>query len=81
MKRFFFSTAFERAVFAFALMFFLAVGACAGNKPHYTPRLPCPDLPLLPDEATHQQLVDHDAEVVRMYGECRKARRVNPRQE
>lgn len=61
---------------------FIALSACTIRpKVTYLPRLPCPDLPLLADDATHEQLAEHDAQVVQMYGECRKARRVNPRQD
>jgi hypothetical protein len=59
----------------------LSLTGCACMKACYTRRLPCPDLPLLADDATHTQLAEHDALVVQMYGECRKARRVNPKQE
>lgn len=59
----------------------VSLSACALPHAKYAPRLPCPDLPLLAEDATHAQLADHDALVVQMYGECRKARRVNPRQD
>ncbi|WP_186126730.1 hypothetical protein [Burkholderia gladioli] len=55
-----------------------ALFACTPARPRYTPRLPCPDLPELPASATRAELEQHDLTVVRMYGECRKARRVNP---
>jgi hypothetical protein len=65
---------------ALLLCLMLLLYGCA-SRVTYTPRLPCPDLPLLADDATHEQIVDHDAQVVKMYGECRKARRVNPRKD
>ncbi|QJP72413.1 hypothetical protein [Burkholderia glumae] len=61
-----------------AVLICIAVAACASPLPRYTPRLPCPDLPELPASATRAELEQHDLTVVRMYGECRKARRVNP---
>ncbi|MBA1364832.1 hypothetical protein [Burkholderia gladioli] len=64
---------------AIAVLICIAVAACASPRPRYTPRLPCPDLPELPASATRAELEQHDLTVVRMYGECRKARRVNPR--
>lgn len=67
-----------RVILVFLLV---ALSGCTVAKPGYTRRLPCPDLPLLPDDATHTQLAEHDALVVQMYGDCRKARRVNPKQE
>ncbi|MBW5285934.1 hypothetical protein [Burkholderia gladioli] len=62
-----------------AILLCVVMGACASPRPRYTPRLPCPDLPELPASATRAELEQHDLTVVRMYGECRKARRVNPR--
>ncbi|WP_141755089.1 hypothetical protein [Burkholderia plantarii] len=68
---------------AIACLICIAVAACAVPGPparaRYTPRLPCPDLPELPASTTRAELEQHDLTVVRMYGECRKARRVNPR--
>ncbi|ATF86873.1 hypothetical protein [Burkholderia gladioli] len=62
-----------------AVLICIVAAACASPRPRYTPRMPCPDLPELPASATRAELEQHDLTVVRMYGECRKARRVNPR--
>lgn len=58
-----------------------SLAACAAPRTRYTPRLPCPDLPELSATPTRAELEDHDLTVVRMYGRCRAARRVNPRVE
>ncbi|SDV49177.1 hypothetical protein SAMN05216551_107130 [Chitinasiproducens palmae] len=64
-----------------ALSLCVALAACGTPRPRYAPRLPCPDLPELSANPTRAELEEHDLTVVRMYGKCRAARRVNPRVE
>jgi hypothetical protein len=52
--------------------------SCAHVPSKYTPREPCPDLPELKEHATQAESDAWTAQIILMYGQCKKARRVCP---
>lgn len=60
------------------LILCLGLVSCAPVPVKYTPRDPCPDLPELKENATQTESDAWAAQIILMYGQCKKARRVCP---